>query len=245
MVYNVSMKHKNYYEILEVSQTASYTEIKKAYYSLCKKYHPDINPNTANLFKNINEAYNVLMNPVARKEYDATLTTTYEETNTDFYSSDNRHDTYYNNSQYYQDPSREPIIDILNDFGKYRFENATEAIWKRNIFVIYGNTIMCFIITLATLFNRIAKLFKKSLISNKYYNSDWIRFIFDSMRENTLFRFIGWSILMSIISVCKTIWLSFKIVMFTYTKILKPLFLPVAIMLASLFHVNRGGMYRR
>lgn len=239
------MKHKNYYEILEVSQTASYTEIKKAYYSLCKKYHPDINPNTANLFKNINEAYNVLMNPVARKEYDAILTTTYEETNTDFYSSDNRHDTYYNNSQYYQDPSREPIIDILNDFGKYRFENATEAIWKRNIFVIYGNTIMCFIITLATLFNRIAKLFKKSLISNKYYNSDWIRFIFDSMRENTLFRFIGWSILMSIISVCKTIWLGFKIIMFVYTRILKPLFLPVAIMLASLFHVNRGGMYRR
>ena len=45
------MKQKNYYAILNISETATYSEIKRAYYSLCKKYHPDINPDTAEKFK--------------------------------------------------------------------------------------------------------------------------------------------------------------------------------------------------
>ena len=60
----------NYYEILGVSRAASSAQIKAAFYTLSKKYHPDINPKTANLFRNMNEAYQTLKDSNKRKKYD-------------------------------------------------------------------------------------------------------------------------------------------------------------------------------
>lgn len=60
---------KNYYKILEVEENASEEEIKKSYRSLSKKYHPDINPNGAEKFKEINEAYEVLGDKEKRAQY--------------------------------------------------------------------------------------------------------------------------------------------------------------------------------
>ena len=65
---------KNYYEILGVSENASVKEIKKAYYELAKKNHPDVaksNPNAAKKFAEISEAYEVLEDDNKRAEYDA------------------------------------------------------------------------------------------------------------------------------------------------------------------------------
>ncbi len=65
---------KNYYDILEVTKTATAEEIKKSYRALARKYHPDINPNNKeaeNKFKELSEAYAVLSDPEKRKEYDA------------------------------------------------------------------------------------------------------------------------------------------------------------------------------
>ena len=52
----------NYYEILEVSPTASQEIIKIAYKNLAKKYHPDTSnqENAVEIMKSINEAYEVL-----------------------------------------------------------------------------------------------------------------------------------------------------------------------------------------
>ncbi len=73
----MDQQHKNYYEILEVSQNASSEIIKKAYFSLAKKYHPDstILPKEESLQKMIllNKAYEVLSDPIKRKEYDTYL----------------------------------------------------------------------------------------------------------------------------------------------------------------------------
>src|SRR6201987_5937576 len=64
---------KDYYKTLGVPKTAKPAEIKKAYRSLARKYHPDANKGNADAedrFKEITEAYNVLSDEKQRKEYD-------------------------------------------------------------------------------------------------------------------------------------------------------------------------------
>jgi len=64
---------RDYYEVLNVSRDASQDEIKKAYRTLAKKYHPDLNPNNKEAeqkFKEINEAYEILSDPDKRSRYD-------------------------------------------------------------------------------------------------------------------------------------------------------------------------------
>ena len=67
------MAKRDYYEVLEVSRSASVDEIKKAYRKLAIKYHPDRNPSDAEAeakFKEAAEAYDVLHDPQKRQQYD-------------------------------------------------------------------------------------------------------------------------------------------------------------------------------
>lgn len=61
---------KNYYDILELKENASQDDIKKAYRKLSKQYHPDVNPQGEEKFKDISEAYDVLGDENKRNNYD-------------------------------------------------------------------------------------------------------------------------------------------------------------------------------
>ncbi len=64
---------RDYYEVLGVAKNATDADLKKAYRSLAKKYHPDTNQGNAEAeakFKEASEAYAVLSDPEKRKQYD-------------------------------------------------------------------------------------------------------------------------------------------------------------------------------
>lgn len=60
------------YSVLGVSKNASAAEIKKAYYGLAKKYHPDTNkdPDAKDKFAEIQSAYEILSDPKKREQFD-------------------------------------------------------------------------------------------------------------------------------------------------------------------------------
>ena len=67
------MSKRDYYEVLGVSNSAGTDDIKKAYRKLARQYHPDVNkedPNAAEKFKEIAEAYDILSDDNKRARYD-------------------------------------------------------------------------------------------------------------------------------------------------------------------------------
>ncbi|KEY73718.1 hypothetical protein S7711_06294 [Stachybotrys chartarum IBT 7711] len=64
---------RNHYERLKVRYDASPGDIKKSFYALSRKHHPDVNrddPSAAQTFSQISESYNILSNPHRRTAYD-------------------------------------------------------------------------------------------------------------------------------------------------------------------------------
>ncbi|MES2616338.1 MAG: molecular chaperone DnaJ [Bacteroidota bacterium] len=67
------MAKRDFYDILEVSKSASADEIKKAYRKMAIKFHPDKNPNNKEAeekFKEAAEAYEILSDPQKKQRYD-------------------------------------------------------------------------------------------------------------------------------------------------------------------------------
>ncbi|MCL4108135.1 UNVERIFIED_CONTAM: hypothetical protein GTU68_055835 [Idotea baltica] len=70
----MSVKFRDYYEVLGVSRNAGADDIKKEFRKLARKHHPDVSKDNSDAaeikFKEINEAYEVLSDPEKRKKYD-------------------------------------------------------------------------------------------------------------------------------------------------------------------------------
>lgn len=73
-MFNYRKDDDNLYTLLQIKTTSSSKEIKLAYYKLAKMYHPDFNQeggkDSAEMFKKVNKAYEVLSNPISRQAYD-------------------------------------------------------------------------------------------------------------------------------------------------------------------------------
>lgn len=70
------MQPKNYYSILGVTEKATHDEIRRAYRELAKKLHPDKNPGNKKAeeaFKEVQDAYSTLSDPIKRSKYDFLL----------------------------------------------------------------------------------------------------------------------------------------------------------------------------
>ena len=69
------MTYLNYYKVLGIQQNATEVDIRRAYRTLARRYHPDVNPGSesAEKFKAIAEAYRVLSNTTQRSEHDEIL----------------------------------------------------------------------------------------------------------------------------------------------------------------------------
>src|SRR2546421_2862926 len=69
----MAAKKRDYYEVLGLARNASEEEVKRAYRKLAVQYHPDKNPNDPHAeekFKELGEAYDVLMDADKRAAYD-------------------------------------------------------------------------------------------------------------------------------------------------------------------------------
>ena len=69
----MAVDYKDYYNILGLSKTATEKEIKAAYRSLARQFHPDVNPGDKSAeekFKDVGEAYEVLSDADKRAKYD-------------------------------------------------------------------------------------------------------------------------------------------------------------------------------
>lgn len=131
----------NYYKILEVDKDASPEVIEKAYKALVKKYHPDLQEsnmrqNAEERIKLINEAYEVLSNPISKAKYDETLSKT-EHSEEDFnrLSKENKnlHDE-INNLKYHSNVNYNNTqqnsyqqVDLQNEYEKQlKYENELQ-----------------------------------------------------------------------------------------------------------------------
>ncbi|XP_010500313.1 PREDICTED: chaperone protein dnaJ 11, chloroplastic [Camelina sativa] len=73
MTESVRRRVSSLYELLKVNESASLTEIKTAYRSLAKVYHPDASESDGRDFMEIHKAYATLADPTTRAIYDSTL----------------------------------------------------------------------------------------------------------------------------------------------------------------------------
>ncbi|KAM9857057.1 dnaJ heat shock protein family (Hsp40) member A3b [Aulostomus maculatus] len=105
---------QDFYKVLGVSRSASQRDIKKAYYQLAKKYHPDTNPDDPEAkekFAKLAEAYEVLSDEVKRKQYD-----TYGAAGFDPNRSESAQQQYYRAGRASLDPE-ELFRKIFGDFA--------------------------------------------------------------------------------------------------------------------------------
>ncbi len=120
----------NYYNILGVNQTASKEDVKKAYKSLVKKYHPDIykGDDREEKFKSIQTAYEVLYDDNKRMQYDQI-----------------GHERYSENERYSSGYSSYRDFNGFRGFGEYanvKIRTFSDLKWYQKLLLILGGILV-------------------------------------------------------------------------------------------------------
>lgn len=113
---------RDYYDLLGVSPAASQQEIRKAFYRLALKHHPDRNPHdtaSEERFKEVAEAYGILNNPEKRNAYDRGVASAREKGEEFHHGGDD--------VSYRARPSSDLISDIFRDILGYPIRNRQKA----------------------------------------------------------------------------------------------------------------------
>ena len=110
---------KNYYSILGVTPDSSDAEIKSAYKKLARKYHPDVNPSGAEMFKAVCEAYETLSDYKKRLQYD-TINGFFktEKTHTSSQKANQEYSKTKTEETFQKEEFSKKINDIFEEFGK-------------------------------------------------------------------------------------------------------------------------------
>lgn len=174
---------KNYYKILQVDKDASPEIIKVAYKLLVKKNHPDLREgedkkNAEEKIKEINEAYDILSDPIKKAEYDQTLINeniSQEQYNyilneninlkrelNYFHNLYNRNNYYKqkNTNMYNENINQNTSNDEINNNSKFKsiFNNLNENI-KTLIAIVITFLILFFVIKIPFLYSLVFENF--------------------------------------------------------------------------------------
>lgn len=191
---------KNYYNILEVNKNASPEIIEKAYKTLVKKYHPDLQNNNLKAeyeekIKLINEAFEVLSNSEKRKNYDLNLKqneVSIEDYNNlinenlklknkiNYLENNLNNNKYINNN--YSDNIQQKYNDVIN---KAYYDAYIQDLKNRGYKIKYKKTFKEYLKSLISLFITIIiflLIFQIPFIKNYFLNNELIKLIIESFK---------------------------------------------------------------
>lgn len=150
---------RDYYEVLEISKNATEKEIKTAYRKLAMKYHPDRNKDAdaEEKFKEISEAYEILIDPEKRAKYDKYGHSAFDQSS----FSSSAEDIFADFFKSFQDSfssSGNPFDDIFSSFTGGRTRSAysrgedietkinidfLDAIFGKEVTLKFNRTFVC------------------------------------------------------------------------------------------------------
>lgn len=120
------MVFKDYYQILEIEQSSTISEIKSAFKKQAIKWHPDknIGMNTTLRMQDINEAYLMLKHLEARKRYDLEYQ--------NFKSFTAKKESAFNQKETYKESYRTENQNQTESQPEYEFDDEILKNWVRN-----------------------------------------------------------------------------------------------------------------
>ena len=167
---------QNYYDILEVSKNASPEIIEKAYKTLVKKYHPDLQKDSdknkyEEKIKKINEAYDILSDSEKRKNYDFNLKNNLNILKEKLNYLNNNKNNYGKNNFYYNNMKNNSIRNNYNNLKSNMVFNFKKIIKDLLAFLI---TILILIFIFFILWHI---PFTKNYLINLYNENSALKYI--------------------------------------------------------------------